>query len=138
MHTGDAEERDGDYYGTAVNRAARLMAAAHGGQILVSLATEELARDTLDDGMAFVDLGEHRLRDLSRPERVFQVLAPGLPDEFPALSSVGECSQSSPVPSRTTVIRVGKGSRAPAQANRMRGPSTIHTPSAAGFSVLSG
>src|SRR5262249_18209915 len=60
---------------------ARLMAAARGGQILVSLATEELARDRLDDGLAFIDLGEHRLRDLSRPERVFQVRGPGLPDD---------------------------------------------------------
>jgi predicted ATPase len=87
VHTGEAEPRDGDYYGPAVNRAARLMAAAHGGQILVSLATEELARDSLDDDVRFVDLGEHRLRDLSRPERVFQMVAPGLPDDFPPLGS---------------------------------------------------
>ncbi len=82
IHTGDAEVRDQDYYGPAVNRAARLMAAAHGGQILVSLATEELARDALDDGLSFIDLGEHRLRDLARPERVFQVTGPGLPTDL--------------------------------------------------------
>jgi predicted ATPase/class 3 adenylate cyclase len=82
IHTGDAELRDQDYYGPAVNRAARLMAAAQGGQILVSLATEELARDALDDGLSFIDLGEHRLRDLARPERVFQVTGPGLPTDF--------------------------------------------------------
>ena len=79
VHTGDAELRDRDYYGPAVNRAARLMAAAQGGQILVSLATEELARDALDDGLSFIDLGEHRLRDLARPERIFQVTGPGSP-----------------------------------------------------------
>jgi predicted ATPase/class 3 adenylate cyclase len=81
VHTGDAELREGDYYGTAVNRAARLMDAASGGQILVSLATEELARDTLDHGLEFVDLGEHRLRNLARAERVFQLAGPGLPDD---------------------------------------------------------
>ena len=81
VHTGEAERRDADYFGPAVNRAARLMAAARGGQILVSLATEELAHDRLDDGLAFIDLGEHRLRDLARPERVFQVSGPGLPHD---------------------------------------------------------
>jgi len=97
VHTGEAEFRDDDYYGPAVNRAARLMAAAQGGQILVSLATEELARDALDDGMSFVDLGEHRLRDLSRPERVFQVVAPGLPDHFPALDGAESLAGNLPV-----------------------------------------
>ena len=81
VHTGDAELRDQDYYGPR-STAPRLMAAAQGGQILVSLATEELARDALDDGLSFIDLGEHRLRDLARPERVFQVTGPGLPTDF--------------------------------------------------------
>jgi predicted ATPase/class 3 adenylate cyclase len=85
VHTGDAELREGDYYGTAVNRAARLMDLAGGGQILVSLATEELARDTLDHGLEFVDLGEHRLRNLARAERVFQLSGPGLPDVEPPI-----------------------------------------------------
>jgi len=73
LHSGGAEIRDGDYFGPAVNRAARISAAAHGGQIVVSLATEELVREALPDGVTLVDLGEHRLRDLSRPERVFQI-----------------------------------------------------------------
>jgi len=85
VHTGDAELREGDYYGTAVNRAARLMDLAAGGQILVSLATTELARDTLDHGLEFVDLGEHRLRNLARAERVFQLAGPGLPDVEPPI-----------------------------------------------------
>jgi len=88
LHTGGAEIRDGDYYGQAVNRAARVSAAAHGGQIVVSHASEELMRDDLPAGTALIDLGEHRLRDLARPERVYQLDAPGLPNEFPPLRSV--------------------------------------------------
>jgi len=70
IHTGVAELRDGDYFGSAVNRAARLEAIAHGGQIVCSQATADLARDSFADGVTFVDLGEHGLRDLSRPERM--------------------------------------------------------------------
>jgi predicted ATPase/class 3 adenylate cyclase len=68
IHTGEAEERGGDYFGPAVNRAARLMALGHGGQTLCSSATAEML-----DGAGLVDLGMHRLRDLSEPVRVFQV-----------------------------------------------------------------
>ena len=81
----EAELRDGDYYGSAVNRAARLMAAAHGGQIVLSLATSELAREA---SVELLDLGEHRLPDLARPERVFQVVHPDLRTDFPALRSL--------------------------------------------------
>ena len=88
IHTGPAQARDGDYYGSAVNRAARLMSAAHGGQIVVSLATEELARDALSDEVELVDLGEHLLRDLSRPERIFEVRAPDLASGFPGLQTL--------------------------------------------------
>lgn len=88
LHTGAAELRDGDYYGPALNRAARLMAVAHGGQIVVSNATEELVRDALAPAIGIEDLGEHRLRDLGRPERVFQVNAPDLPSLFAPLRSL--------------------------------------------------
>ena len=88
IHTGVAELRDGDYFGSAVNRAARLEGIAHGGQVVCSQATADLARDGLAEGVAFLDLGEHQLRDLSRPERVFQVTAPGLRSEFPPLRSM--------------------------------------------------
>jgi predicted ATPase/class 3 adenylate cyclase len=94
IHSGHAEVRDGDYYGTAVNRAARLMSAAHGGQIVVSLATEELIQD---GQVELVDLGEHVLRDLTRPERVFQVTYPGLVREFPRLSSLDSFVGNLPV-----------------------------------------
>jgi predicted ATPase len=68
VHTGEANERGGDYFGPAVNRAARLMAVAHGGQVVCSSATAELV-----EGATLVDLGDHRLRDLDRPVHVFQV-----------------------------------------------------------------
>jgi predicted ATPase/class 3 adenylate cyclase len=88
LHAGSVESREGDYHGTAVNKAARLMGIAHGGQIVVSRAVAELVDDELPGGVALADLGEHRLRDLTRAERVFQVRAPGLAAEFPALTSV--------------------------------------------------
>jgi predicted ATPase/class 3 adenylate cyclase len=88
VHTGPAEQRAGDYFGTALNRAARLTNVAHGGQIVVSQATADLARDELPGGCELVDLGEHRLRDLSRPERVYQVARNGLERDFPRLRSL--------------------------------------------------
>jgi predicted ATPase len=88
VHTGDAVARDGDYYGPATNRAARVMSAAHGGQVVVSHATEEILRDSLPEEIALLDLGEHRLPDLARPERIFQVVAAGLQREFPPLRSL--------------------------------------------------
>ena len=97
IHTGVAELRGGDYFGPAVNRAARLMAAAHGGQIVVSLTTAELVRDELPAETELLDLGEHRLRDLARAERVFQVRHAGLPDDFPALRSLGRFPGRLPV-----------------------------------------
>jgi len=97
LHTGEADLRDGDYYGSAVNRCARLRAIAHGGQALLSMATEELVRDGLPAGVTLHDLGEHRLSDLARPERVFQLLAPGLPDDFPPLRSLDALPHNLPV-----------------------------------------
>jgi predicted ATPase/class 3 adenylate cyclase len=87
IHSGEAERRDGDYYGTALNRAARLMGIAHGGQTLVSAAAAALVRDSLPDGIALRDLGLHPLRDLLQPEQVFQADAPPLPTEFPPIRS---------------------------------------------------
>jgi Adenylate and Guanylate cyclase catalytic domain len=87
VHTGPAEQRAGDYFGATLNRAARLTNVAHGGQIVVSQATADLARDELPGGCELVDLGEHRLRDLSRPERVYQVAGNGLERDFPRLRS---------------------------------------------------
>jgi class 3 adenylate cyclase len=97
VHCGPATERDGDYFGTTLNRAARIMALAYGGQILVSEAVAVLVRETkLADGAKLRDLGEHRLRDLSQVERVFQVDAPGLAAEFGPLRSVDAFSTNLP------------------------------------------
>jgi class 3 adenylate cyclase len=87
LHTGEVVERDGDYFGPAVNRAARLMSLAHGGQVVASAATADVVADTLPPEVKLVNLGEHLLRDLSRREHVFQVEAPGLGSEFPLLRS---------------------------------------------------
>ena len=106
VHTGEAQERDGDYFGSAVNRAARLMSVAHGGQIVCSRVTADLIRDALTDEMTLVDLGEHQLRDLARSERVFQINPPGLVREFPALRSVDTLLGNLPVQPNRFVGRV--------------------------------
>ncbi|HXY94961.1 MAG TPA: adenylate/guanylate cyclase domain-containing protein, partial [Acidimicrobiia bacterium] len=105
IHTGPAEVRDGDYYGTAVNKAARLMSVAHGGQIVVSLVTEELVRDDLEDGTSLLDLGEHRLRDLGRRERVFQLDHPDLTRDFPRLRSLDAFRTNLPLQTTSFVGR---------------------------------
>ena len=99
LHSGTAEQRDGDYYGPALNRAARLMAAGHGGQILVSLATKELVRNRLP-GIALRDMGERRLKDLLQPERIYQVVAPDLPADFAPLKTLD--TRPNNLPAQTT------------------------------------
>jgi len=88
VHTGHVEERDGDYLGSAVNRAARLLAIGHGGQVLVSHAAADLVQDALPPENDLRDLGAHRLKDLTRAERVYQLVAPDLIESFPALRSI--------------------------------------------------
>ena len=97
LHTGEAELREGDYYGAAVNRCARLRGIGHGGQPLLSEATAVLVRDALPEGASLHDLGEYRLRDLARPERVFQLLHPDLPADFPPLASLDARPHNLPV-----------------------------------------
>ncbi len=82
--TGEAELRDGDYFGAVLNRAARVMAAGHGGQILLAESTAGLL-----SGVDLVDLGPRRLRDVPMPVGVFQVRAAGLRAEFPAAAGAG-------------------------------------------------
>jgi predicted ATPase/class 3 adenylate cyclase len=87
LHTGECEERDGDYFGPTVNRTARLEATAHGGQAVVSRSTAELVRHRLPPGTSLIDLGAHLLKDMDHPEEVFQLAVDGLLTEFPPLRS---------------------------------------------------
>jgi len=88
LHTGEADLREGDYYGSAVNRCARLRSAAHGGQTLLSDVTHGLVREALPPGTQLRDMGEHRLKDLIRPEHIFQLVVSGLASEFPPLKTL--------------------------------------------------
>ncbi len=96
VHAGAAQDRDGNYFGPTLNRAARLMSLAAGGQVLCSQTAADLASDRLPAEVALLDLGEHRFADLSRPERVFQVTHPELAGEFPALTSGAEHANNLP------------------------------------------
>jgi len=88
VHAGAVERRDNDFYGGAVNRSARIMSAAHGGQVLVSHAVAILVADRLPSGVTLRDLGNVRLRDLAHPEQIFQLVHPELRRDFPALRSM--------------------------------------------------
>ena len=102
LHTGSAEERGGDYFGPPLNRVARLMAAGHGGQTLLSTATRELVQDALPPGTTLRDLNQHRLKDLGRPEQVFQLLHPALAADFPPLESLDNLDLPNNLPQQTT------------------------------------
>ena len=82
LHSGEATVAETGYIGTDVHRAARICAAAHGGQIVVSHATRELVDGELPDELALRDLGEHRLKDLTRPQRLYQLVVSDLPAEI--------------------------------------------------------
>ncbi len=97
LHTGEASERNDDYFGPALNRAARLMAAAHGGQVLSSSVTGSLISPHLPGGAGLKDLGEHRLRDLSEPDHLFQLVDPRLQGDFPPLRSLDSYPGNLPV-----------------------------------------
>jgi predicted ATPase/class 3 adenylate cyclase/DNA-binding CsgD family transcriptional regulator len=88
LHTGEAEVRDGHYFGPALYRCARLLATAHGGQTILSGATHDLIVDSLPESVELLELGMHRLKDLSRPERIFQLVHPDLELEYPTLKSL--------------------------------------------------
>lgn len=97
VHVGEVEERGGNLFGDPVNRCARLRGLGSGGQTLLSAAVYELVRDKLVDGLALSDLGEHRMKDLIRAERVWQLDVPGLPSTFPPLSSLDRVLHNLPV-----------------------------------------
>ena len=97
LHTGESELREHDYYGTTVNRCAHLRGIAHGGQVILSQATAQLVQDNLPEEVSLRDMGAHRLKDLQRPEQVFQVTHPDLPADFPALKSLDAHPHNLPV-----------------------------------------
>jgi predicted ATPase/class 3 adenylate cyclase len=97
LHTGEAEQREGDYYGLTVNHCARLRAVGHGGQTLLSQTTAALVGDDLPAGASLRELGAHRLKDLQRPEPLFQLVHPELPVAFPPLRSLEAFAHNLPV-----------------------------------------
>jgi predicted ATPase/class 3 adenylate cyclase len=103
LHAGLATLGGDDYVGTDIHRAARIAAAAHGGQVVVSEATRGLVEAHLADTVRLVALGEHQLRDLTRPEPLYQVVADGLETVFPPLKAAGETSRGN-LPSRLTTF----------------------------------
>ena len=102
LHSGACAERDGDYVGPVVNRAARLLDIGHGGQVLVTAAAYALLAGRLPGGIELRDLGEQRLKDLGRAERVFQVTGSGLADGFGVLRSLDDPALRHNLPSQAT------------------------------------
>jgi predicted ATPase/class 3 adenylate cyclase len=97
LHSGEAEEEAGDYVGSSLNRIGRLIAVAHGGQILLTRAVQELVRSELPAEVELLSLGQHRFRDLAFPEEVYQVRIAGLPANFPPLQSHQDRPNNLPV-----------------------------------------
>jgi len=97
VHTGEGILGGGSYTGVDVHRAARIAAAGHGGQVLVSESTRALVEHALPDGVSLRDLGQHRLKDLLKPERIFQIVHPGLPSDFPALATLSHRPNNLPL-----------------------------------------
>ena len=105
IHSGLAEARDGDYFGTTMNRVARILSSAHGGQVLLSKPAVDLAGTALPAASKLTDLGEHRLKDLIRPEHLFQYTEPGLREDFPLLHSLSAFAHNLPEQLTTFVGR---------------------------------
>ena len=123
LHSGEAEERDGDYFGQTLNRVARILSAGHGGQTLLSRVTAERVREELPSEITLRDLGERRLKDLSRPERIFQAITSDLPAEFPPLRSLEVLPNNLPAQVTTFVGRA----REMAELKRLLGLTRLLT-----------
>ena len=126
VHTGEATEVAGDFIGVEVHRAARIADAAHGGQVVLSSATSTIVGEAIE-GVEFRDLGEHRLKDLARPERVLQVVLPDLPTDFPPLRSLNAIPNNLPTQltsfvGRTDVVTDAKRLLAGSRALTLTGP----------------
>jgi class 3 adenylate cyclase len=107
LHTGEPHRAEHGYVGLAVHRAARICTLAHGGQVLLSRATAGITDDDAIPGVALRDLGKHRLKDIDRPEQVFQLVADGLQEDFPPLRTIDE----QPPLSGTVTLVMAEGRR---------------------------
>jgi ATP-dependent Clp protease ATP-binding subunit ClpA len=102
LHSGTAAVRAGDYFGRTLNHIARLLAAGHGGQILLSAASSELLREHLPPDVLLRELGAHWLKSLPQPEQIYQLVAADLPSDFPALHTL-DCRTTN-LPAQTTAF----------------------------------
>lgn len=105
VHVGDAERHDGGWVGLDVHRAARVASAGHGGQVLLSEAVKVLVTDELPEELELRDLGEHRLKDLDRAERLHQLVVPGMRREFPTLRTLERTPHNLPIQATSFVGR---------------------------------
>jgi len=112
LHTGEAELRDGDYYGGTLNRAARIMSIGHGGQILLSDVTAQLVREHLPESTSLLDLGLHHLKGLRQPERIYQLNATDHQQVFPPLNSIPIATNNLPAQLTTFIGRENELSQA--------------------------
>jgi predicted ATPase/class 3 adenylate cyclase len=123
LHTGDVELQGRKYFGAALFRVARLLSAAHGGQIVLSTTTANLVQDGLPEPARLQDLGEHRLRDLTRPERIWQLIHPRLDARFPPLRSLSTLPNNLPLPMTSFIGR----DRELAETRRLLGTTRLVT-----------
>jgi predicted ATPase/class 3 adenylate cyclase len=137
LHAGTADQRADDFFGPTVNRTARIMAAGHGGQVLLSAAAAAAAGMRLPGGAALRDLGEHRLKDLGRPEHLFQLVHPDLASDFPPLAVVR--APGAALPGRAAVV-VGRQTELAEIRGRLADPSvrllTLTGPGGTGKTTL--
>ncbi len=106
VHWGEVQPRAGDYFGATLNRTARIMSAAHGGQILLSAEVVDQITGTTPAGIALRDMGKHRMRGLAHLEHLYQVVVPGLPADFPRLNTLDVTPTNLPVQLTSFVGRV--------------------------------
>jgi class 3 adenylate cyclase len=111
IHTGEPTVTAEGYVGADVHRGARICSAGHGGQVLVSQTTRDLLGDDSPEGAVLRDLGEHRLKDLTNPQRLFQLVIPELPSDFPPLKTLGLFRHNLPIQLTTFVGREGEIAR---------------------------
>lgn len=111
LHTGEPSRVTEGYVGLDVHRAARIMSAAHGGQVLLSQTTRDLVAHDGTEGGSLRDLGEHRLKDFEQAMRLYQVVIPGLPADFPPLNTLDGRANTLPVPPTALVGREGEVTR---------------------------